>query len=85
MADVIAQSTPNPQAFKFTIDGHVFSTPVTINDRSAAEGTPFEGLLDLPGVVSIFATSNFVTLMKEPAADWEPIVGEAKQLLSPKF
>ena len=82
MVDVIAQPTPNPQAFKFTIEGHVFASPVTISDRGAAEGTPFEGLLDLPGVVSLFATSNFVTLTKEPAADWELIVDDAKQLLS---
>jgi hypothetical protein len=85
MAEVIPQATPNPQAYKFTIEGHSFGAPVTLGGADEAAGTPFEGLFQLPGVVSLFATSNFVTLMKEPAADWDGIVPQAVQLLQQAF
>ncbi len=85
MAQVIPQATPNPQAYKFTIEGHSFAGPQTISDKTGAEGTPFGGLFDLPGVVSIFATSNFVTVMKDPSADWSQLVDAAKAHLESAF
>ena len=85
MADVISQATPNPQAYKFTIDGHSFDGPITISSAADAAGTPFEGLFALPGVAGVFATSNFVTLTKEPAADWDGIIAGATQVLSQAF
>ncbi len=84
MAQVIPQATPNPQAYKFTIDGHAFAAPVTIGSAGDAAGTPFEGVF-LPGVVSVFATANFVTLTKEPAADWDGIIPGAKAALESAF
>lgn len=85
MAEVIAQVTPNPQAYKFTIEGHRFDSPVTIGSAGDAAGTPFEGLFSLPGVVGVFATANFVTLTKEPAADWDLIIADATRVLSQAF
>ena len=85
MAEIVPQPTPNPQAYKFTIEGHTFDSARTIGSAGEAEGTPFAGLFELPGVVSLFMTANFVTIMKEPAADWEPIVGPAKALLESAF
>ncbi|MDH3590952.1 MAG: NifU N-terminal domain-containing protein [Planctomycetota bacterium] len=85
MAQVIPQATPNPQAYKFTIEGHSFSGPLTISGRDGASGTPFEGLFELPGVASIFATANFVTIMKDPAADWGTIVEPAREHLERAF
>ena len=85
MATVIPQATPNPQAFKFTIEGHAFDAPVTVGSAADAAGTPFEGLFQLPGVVSLFATANFVTLTKDPSADWAQIVDSAKELLEGCF
>lgn len=81
MATVIPQATPNPQAYKFTIEGRSFDSPVTCTSADAAAGTPFEGLFRLPGVVSVFATANFVTVTKEPAADWGTLLDAAKQVL----
>lgn len=85
MAEVIPQATPNPQAYKFTIEGHSFDAPVTIRSAAEAAGTPFEGLFALPGVTGLFATANFVTLTKEPAADWDGILAGAAQALSQAF
>lgn len=85
MAHVVPQPTPNPQAYKFTIEGHTFPRPVTIGDAAAAKGTPFEALFGVPGVASIFATANFVTVTKAPGADWSGIVEPAKAVLEKAF
>ncbi|MHC4958867.1 MAG: NifU N-terminal domain-containing protein [Planctomycetota bacterium] len=85
MAEVIPQTTPNPQAYKFTIEGHTFAGPQTVGSAAEAVDTPFEMLFGLPGVKSIFATANFVTIMKEPAADWDPIVEAAREILAAAF
>ena len=85
MANVTAQPTPNPAAYKFTIEGHQFSGPMTIGSVAEAAGTPFEPLFAVPGVKSIFATANFVTITKEPSADWTGIVDRATEALSVAF
>jgi len=85
MAHVVPQPTPNPQAYKFTIDGHAFGAPVTLSDAGAAAGTPFEGLFAIRGVASVFATANFVTVTKTPEADWSAIVEPAKGVLEQAF
>ena len=44
-----------------------------------------ETIFALPGVKSVFATANFVTITKEPAADWTGIVDSATETLSIAF
>ncbi len=85
MATIIAQPTPNPQAYKFTIEGHTFGSPVTVGDAAAAAGTPFETLFAIPGVASVFATANFVTVMKDPGANWDALVEPAREALAAAF
>ena len=85
MSNVTAQPTPNPAAYKFTIEGHSFDGPKTIGSVADAGGTPFEALFALPGVVSIFATANFVTITKDASADWGGIIDPATQALSSAF
>ena len=85
MANVTAQPTPNPAAYKFTIEGHSFDGPRTIASAADAGGTPFESLFTLPGVVSVFATADFVTITKDAGADWAGIIEPAKQALSSAF
>ncbi len=85
MSNVTAQPTPNPAAYKFTLEGHQFDAPITIGSAGEAAGTPFEAIFALPGVMSVFATANFVTITKEPAADWTGIVDSATAALSASF
>ena len=33
-----------------------------------------KGLLAVPGVVSLFFLNDFVTVTRQPGADWEPII-----------
>ncbi len=82
---VQATPTPNPNAMKFTIPGHRFASPQTVGSAAAAAGTPFAPLFALPGVASIFATADFVTIMKLPDAEWGPIVASATEALGAAF
>jgi hypothetical protein len=73
MARVTPSTTPNPNAMKFTLD-------VTLAERidtTRGEGTdsPFAAaMLDVDGVASVFGVNDFVTITREPDAEWDPIV-----------
>jgi Scaffold protein Nfu/NifU N terminal len=65
--------TPNPNAMKFTLDVRLSEM---MNVGSAAEAsTDFaRAVFAAPGVASLFATADFVTVTREVGADWSPIV-----------
>ena len=73
MACVRASRTPNPNAMKFTLD-------VTLSERILANrgddvDDPFtRALLGIAGVASVFGVNDFVTVTREPDADWDSIV-----------
>lgn len=81
---VAVSNTPNPNALKFTVGvdvggptTHVAGSPP--DDPMAAE------LLAIEGVVSMFATADFVTLTKTPTASWESIAASAQTILERYF
>src|SRR5262245_61132581 len=73
MARVTPSTTPNPNAMKFTLD-------VTLSERidtTRGEGADSEfaqAMLVVDGVASVFGINDFVTITREPDADWDPIV-----------
>lgn len=73
MARVTPSTTPNPNAMKFTLD-------VTLSERidtTRGEGTdsPFaRAMLEVGGVASVFGVNDFVTITRDPDADWDPII-----------
>lgn len=74
MATATPSPTPNPNATRFTLD---VMLPATINITSAdaARGDPFaEAVFSAGGVASIYGVNDFVTVSRQPGADWEPIV-----------
>jgi hypothetical protein len=73
MAKATPSPTPNPDALKFSLD---ITLPEMINVTSAAEATsPFAtAVFAAPGVANLFGVNDFVTVTREPGADWEPIV-----------
>jgi hypothetical protein len=75
-------ATPNPNSMKLNLDEQL-GAAVTYTSQ-AKTGCPqfVEGLLAVQGVMSVFVCSDFVTLNKDPRADWEHILASAKQLLS---
>lgn len=73
MATARPSTTPNPNAMKFTLD---VTLPQRI-DTTRGEGVdlPFaQALLEISGVVSVFGVNDFVTIIREPGAVWDPIV-----------
>jgi hypothetical protein len=79
MATAAASPTPNPNAMKFTLD---VTLPEMFNltSPSAATGNPFaEAVFGCDGVVSVFGTSDFVTVSRAPGADWEPIIAAVQE------
>jgi hypothetical protein len=73
MARVTPSTTPNPNAMKFTLD---VTLPERI-DTTRGEGTdgPFaQAMLGVDGVASVFGVNDFVTITREPDADWDPII-----------
>jgi hypothetical protein len=73
VATVRPSTTPNPNAMKFTLD----VTLDTRIDTTRGEGTdsPFaQAVLAFDGVASVFGVNDFVTITREPDADWDPIV-----------
>ena len=85
MVSVTAQPTPNPHAYKFTLEGHAFDSPVSVGNAGDAAGTPFEALFKVEGVASIFATANFVTVMKDPGRNWSGLVEPVTEALEGAF
>ena len=73
MATATPSPTPNPDATKYTLDVRL---PEMINLAGAdtAAGNPFaEAVFAAGGVASLFGTADFVTVTREPGADWAPI------------
>lgn len=74
MATATPSPSPNPNALRFGLD---VTLPDTISFSSATEaaGNPFaEAVFAAPGVASIFGVNDFVTINRQPGADWDPII-----------
>jgi Scaffold protein Nfu/NifU N terminal len=75
MAAVTGTSpTPNPDAMKFTLDAP-FEGMVNARAAHEAEADAMTAaLFQVPGVAAVFRTADFVTVTREPGADWDGIV-----------
>jgi len=75
-ATPLTNASPNPNALKFQLD---VTLPEIISFRSKEEAEAADNrfavaLLAVDGVVSVFGTSDFVTVTRRPDAAWEPII-----------
>ena len=81
---VTIESTPNPNALKFTVGVDVGGPKTFVSGQETDD--PLAGaLLAIDGVTSIFMTADFVTLSKGPEADWEKIAMAAQGALEQYF
>jgi hypothetical protein len=72
-ADIRFQTTPNPNAGKFSAGRPLVEGKASRSYHSApqAAGDPLAELLfQLDGVASLFMVEDFVTVTKKPDADW---------------
>src|SRR4051812_41535209 len=81
---IVFQETPNPLAGKFTVGrtlvegrrGRTYDSP------EAAAGEPIAArLLAEPGVRSVFIVADFVTVTRDPSADWSELVPRITRVL----
>jgi hypothetical protein len=73
MASASPSPTPNPNAMKFTLD----TTLAEMMDVHSAvdASTDFQrAIFAIPGVVSLFGVNDFVTITRDPSAEWDSIV-----------
>lgn len=73
MASATPSPTPNPNAMKYTLD---VKLPATINFASAeaAAGNDFAAaIFAAGGVASLFGVNDFVTVTRQPGAEWDAI------------
>ena len=73
MASATPSTTPNPNAMKYTLD---VKLPATINyaNAEAAANDPFASAVFAGGgVASLFGVNDFVTVTRQPGADWNSI------------
>ena len=77
---IVIEGTPNPDAVKFTANRTITDTPTTWLNGSRPEHPVGQTLLALPGVRSVFAVDDFVTVTRESGVDWsvlEPAIEAA--------
>jgi hypothetical protein len=77
------QPTPNPNALKFVLDGHVTENRLSFAHPAAAGDHPLASkLFAIDGVVSLLLLDDFVTVSKAPAAKWGSITAKVKRVLA---
>jgi hypothetical protein len=71
------QSTPNPNAGKFSADRRIVEGKASRSYYGAAQAAGDEvarALFALDGVASVFMVDDFVTVTKQPDAQWDALV-----------
>jgi hypothetical protein len=77
------EATPNPNSLKFSANRTVWEGRAqTFNSADEALMSPLaQRLLAVPGVKSVFFLRDFVTISREPGAEWEPIAAQVEAVL----
>lgn len=81
VADI--QPTPNPNALKFILDRTISADPTSFFKAEEAQGHPLaERLFAVNGVSSLLMLGDFVTVNKNPEADWAAIKRGVRKALA---
>lgn len=77
------QPTPNPNAFKFLLDGQVVPSGVkNYTDVSETESDPLaKELFAIAGVDTLFFCEDFITVSMVESADWRAVHDEVVRIL----
>lgn len=74
MATIDPSATPNPDALKFTLDVRLPAMLNATRPEDAPDSAFVAAVLAVGGVASVFGVNDFVTVTREPGADWDPII-----------
>lgn len=83
--EIVAQGTPNPNAAKFTLNRVVATQGKTYREASTADAEWARQLLSIAGVAQVFAVNNFISVNKQPEAEWDVISPQVEQVLKRVF
>ncbi len=76
------ETTPNPNSMKLNLDEQL-GTAVTITAEDCSNAPDWvQRLLQIRGLQSVFLCANFITLNKDPRADWKPILESATAVVT---
>lgn len=81
---IYAESTPNPASMKFVANQFLIEQGATAQYLSKAEtkGAPIAAkLFEFPFVKAVFIASNFITVSKTDAVQWEDITLELREFI----
>ena len=78
------QFTPNPNALKFTVGVEV-GGPRSYVAANAGDDPVAGELFGIDGIMSVFMTADFVTVTKNPDADWSGITPAVTDILENHF
>lgn len=68
------ETTPNPNSMKLNLDESVGNTVTYTSAERLGCPEQVSGLLDIEGVKSVFVCNNFMTVNRDPRADWKQIL-----------
>lgn len=77
---IVIENTPNPNALKFTV-GTPVGGPATFSVGTADDHPVAREVVGVDGVTSMFLTADFVTVTKDPGADWSAIAPAVQAIL----
>ena len=82
---IVASGTPNPNALKFSLNRVVAEQGKTYRAGAPADAAWAQALLAIPGVIGVYGVQNFISVNKQPDADWAVIVPLAEASLRRAF
>ncbi|QDP39770.1 NifU N-terminal domain-containing protein [Radiobacillus deserti] len=77
------ETTPNPNALKFTTDSMIFAgnNSISVMPGQTSEHEILNELMQLDGVDNVFGFQNFITVNKQMDADWEGLSAKVKEVI----
>lgn len=76
--EVKVESTPNPNAVKFTATQQLFEGSTSLKKGAETDHPLATALLSIEGVDNIFGLNDFVTVIKTADAIWDQIIPEVQ-------
>jgi len=76
------ETTPNPNAVKFTTDQLIFEgdDSISVMPGDTSEHEILNDLMKLDGVDNVFGYQNFITVNKHFDADWDTLTNEVLEV-----
>jgi hypothetical protein len=76
------QPTPNPNAVKCILDRRIAERPRSYFKAQDAAADPIAaGLFAIAGVTNILISGDWITVSKQPGADWRTVRPEIERVL----